>query len=406
MYQSSMDDAAKAGGFSGIQSIQQKSLDWDIPYKFRLLTPVLPVQKIMYPCLAPDKKDDGRIKQSWRSVRLPLTYADFGWVKSPTIADVLVDIDLAIRKEHRPVGTQESVKSFFNVQKTWVFPAFDRRDSEAVIRYFEVGWTIFNEVRNLQLAIDEDNQGKLANGPIWVHDVVVRKKRKNENSPNKSGFNTAYSVTMAKNNRWAGKFDRDILTDVTKWTELYDYSASDELQIFTEVEKGVYDMFSAEAEMFPLFAPMTPDEIREMFTNFPLCLDAIDNTNNAIFSHRAQYAEALEKAGIPFGYLSGSNSEQMFKTPEKASENAKAEPKSVPQVQTAPRESTAVGQPKTASGVPASLAGLASAKSLVVEEEDPLPEPINDPPVAKVQETAPTVKRNRPAFLDDLKTGK
>lgn len=294
-FQSGLSDAKKAG-YENTQVISQKSFEFDVPYKFRILNPILPKQRILYPCVVPDDKNPGQVRLSWREVRVPFNYerlAAYGYKKQATIIDVLRDIDLQIRRARQTVGSAEDIRSYFDVQKMWVMPVYDRRDTGApVIKYLEVTWQIYDALEKLEAMSDEDDASKLAHGPIWVHDVVLRKRRKEEGPTNiKDRFNVQYTADPAKGNLWAGKIDGGVLKDRSKLAELFE--ASVEMKIFTEGEYGVIKLFAWEAEMLPQFGPQSPTKIAETVMKAPIALNATNKDGSAIFPAPQEFAQAL-----------------------------------------------------------------------------------------------------------------
>lgn len=336
-FNSDVGAAAKAGGMDFGNVIRTNQLEYDIPYKFRILNPIIPVKKVMYPCLVPDAKT-GVLRLSWRSVRLPVDYKPFGWKKVPTVIDVLSDIDLKIRLANRPVGVTEDIKSFFEPQKLWVCPVFDRRDNaEApVIKFLEVNWTIIKGLLDLRSEPDEDDPTKLAFGPHWVHDVLITKThREDPKTTNlKEAYNVTYKIKSSKNNKFAGKIPISVVSSEDKSEEEALYQSSVEVGIFTETEYGVIEMFSEEAEMLPNYQPNTPDEIIKTFIEFPLCLDATNKFDNSyIFPNKLEFAKELSeyKKQIAYGTLSESVVNAAESNEPVVPEDIKKEPIPVPQ---------------------------------------------------------------------------
>jgi hypothetical protein len=378
-----------------------KSLEYDISYKFRALEPILPVHKVVYPCLVPDDKNPGQLRQSWRSIRLPLTYKPLGWQKQPTVVDMLRQIDLEIRKQNRPVGVTEEIKSFFDPQKLWVIPVFDRRDSEPQIKFLEAGWTITNAIRLLRNQPDEDDPQKLAFGPHWVHDIVIRKIKKEGNQREK--FKTTYTVHGAKNNPFAGQFDKAIL-EPHNLDELEKNSV--ELGIFTDVEYGVLQMFSEEAEMFPLYQPQSPEDIAEQLAiRAPLCLDALNNDHVMIFPDPQEFADALNRQQISHGSIAGGLVQiQSGRIAAEATPPSQPAPNVAPPPAQAatvapPAAAAATSAPTTAPTQPApgsKLAGLMGGKKQAAAAK---PTPAAKPAPASAK---PAPAGSRPAFVEDF----
>lgn len=295
-FDSGTEQAAKAGVYNDELVIKQKDLDFDIPYRFRVLPLVIPVHRVMYPCIAPDNENGGT-KSSWRSLKLPHDYDPLGWAKEPTVYDFISEIDMKVRKDNA-VGSPEEVKGFFNVQKIWVFPVIDRRESELVVKYFEVGWNIFSSIREIQNGLDSDDTSKLAHGPIWVHDVVVRKKKKKEGTKAQDWQNIKYTAESYKGNKFAGKIDASVLENEAQQKELFKKAVG--LGIFSEEEKQLLDAFGDGNAMIAQYAPMSSAEVTKMFTEFPIDLSALDRNNNPVFPNQLQFMEQLAKKELSY----------------------------------------------------------------------------------------------------------
>lgn len=399
-FKSSVDDAANAGGYDAGNIIKMSSFEFDVPYKFRALSPIIPVHRVMYPCLVPDDKNPGLLRQSWRAVRLPMKYAAYDWQKQPTIVDLLKKLDLDIRRQNRVVGTSEEIKSFFEPQKLWVIPVFDRRDSEILIKFLEAGWMIFDGIRQLQNAPDEDDPTRLAFGPYWVHDVVIRKVKKEGNQ--RDAYKTAYRVKEAKDNPFAGRLDKSVL-DKENQKELYNKSV--EYGVFTQEEYDMLQLFSEEAEMLPLYQPQTPEEILEQFAEAPLCLDAQNRDHALIFPSPKDFSDLLLGENLTHGSLEYG----LIQIPAQTS----AAPVTGVEKPSTPGAETAVESPETAQGASSAAspvkdtapegAGASSKDSGGGKLSNLMgPKKVVDVTPEVSADKKPAGKKEKPAFLKDF----
>jgi len=272
-------DKAQAGAYSDVISVSK--LEYDKPFRFRLLDVPHKVRRVFYPTVR--QEDDGTTKSSWNAVNLPLD--------QKTVFDFIAAADKKMKIENLPEGTDpKTVRSNLEPSARYVVPVLDRRDAEPTVKLLEMGWSVVEQLKDLQEAVDPEDNTMLADGLLTLFDITITAK-KDTRRGGLEWHQRYYTIGSVRGNKFAGRIPVTALE--TSVPEGFDYVESG---AFTQEEMEAVGKSTVDIEKET--TPASQQEMVAALEEFPMNLAAVDRDGDPFFVDSQRLLEHIKQFEI------------------------------------------------------------------------------------------------------------